>query len=199
MAGSGFSFTGRPRLANSHASRYQHAPPLHLNENRTQPHKTTSWLQTLAQHNPFLRGVATRIERMWNERSMTTYAPIFLANLGVFFAWRFGHGTPAIRRILDKYFLLLPQRGRVVPASLLLSSFSHVGPLHFAFNMYALWTFLGALPDFYVEDMLAWYTSAGVFSALTSLTASVVFRRSVPSLGASGAVFFLASWVRGVV
>jgi membrane associated rhomboid family serine protease len=156
------------------------------------------WLRTLTERYPkmWVWEAASAVEQAWNEPMMVVYAPIFLSNLGVFLAWRLGFGVAVVRRVLNRYFLLTPQRGRVVPLSLLLSTFSHGTPLHFGFNMWAIYTFLIGLPAYHAEDVMALYLTAGSFSALVSLCASVVGRRTVRSLGASGAALWLASWVR---
>ena len=152
-----------------------------------------SWLRKLAQTNPWLVSPARTIERMYNDPAIEGYGPILAANVAVFLGWRFTGAGP-LSRVMEKYFLLNPTR--FVPSSLLLSSFSHQTPLHLGFNMYALWSFGSIMQSaVHTADFLALYATAGTFAGFTSLTASQILGRTIPSLGASGAVFFVASWV----
>jgi rhomboid-like protein len=113
--------------------------------------------------------------------SQKTLLSIIAANAVVFVAWR----VPSAHAFLTRYFLHTPSSA---PVSLLLSMFSHIGVLHFAFNMYALWSFGRLVHDSLGrEQFLALYASAGVLSSL----ASHLLRRggSYSSLGASGALY----------
>jgi len=145
---------------------------------------------------PELVKILDNLEMLWHDRRMASFGPIFMTNLAVFLGWRFAT-TSALNRVMHKYFLLNPVPSQFVPSSMLLSSFSHTGAIHFGFNMFALWSFCA---DFQAvvrpPHFQAVYCTAGAFSGFTSLLASAATRSRIPSLGASGAVLFLAAWVR---
>jgi len=135
---------------------------------------------------------------MWNHVAFEFYGPLFAVNLLVFLGWRFGGGAHRVGSLLRKYFLLQPNR--IVSSSLLFSSFSHATLLHFGVNMFAFWSLSSSAYAFKSPvDMVALYCSAGTISALVSLIITVLRGGvMIPSLGASGALFFFASWVRKV-
>ncbi|XP_035694187.1 presenilins-associated rhomboid-like protein, mitochondrial [Branchiostoma floridae] len=72
---------------------------------------------------------------------------------------------------------------------MVLSTFSHYSFLHYAVNMYVLWSFsTSAVAILGKEQFTAFYLTAGVLSNLASYAAKVGFQRFGPSLGASGAI-----------
>eukprot|EP00937_MAST-01D_sp_MAST-1D-sp2_P002367 g2367.t1 len=125
------------------------------------------------------------------ERKLQTIGPIIGANVAVYCGWLAGAHLSA-QTLLQKYFLLHPLSGRSLP--LLLSAFSHMGFLHLACNMYALWSLGGLVLDIMPsEQFLATYVSAGALTAFASLGVSVLRWSPTPSLGASGAVLTVAA------
>jgi len=122
---------------------------------------------------------------------------IITCNLVIFGCWAASfrgafhsieHAYPWLRR----NFLHYPFSGRGFP--LLGSAFSHITFPHLFFNMFALWSFgpklVAALGE---ENFLACYLSAGVLSSLGGMTVKLLMTSTSPSLGASGAVLFLAA------
>ena len=89
---------------------------------------------------------------------------IFSINLAVFLLWR----IPAARPFMTKYFASNPAvKKNCLP--MLLCAFSHMGPLHFGFNMFALSSFAPPLVDIMgKEHFLGAYLTGAVVSSFTS-------------------------------
>lgn len=105
----------------------------------------------------------------------------------VFSLWQ-TNGILLSNNTLFHYFTHSPINPK--SSTLLLSCFSHKSFAHFLFNMIALWSFgenvhkvIGR------EHFLALYIAGGVSSSLISHFFKLGIRDSIPSLGASGAVF----------
>jgi rhomboid-like protein len=93
---------------------------------------------------------------------------------------------------LRRYFLHHAFSGRALP--LLGSAFSHATFPHFLFNMMALWSFgTGLCRDLGPENFIAWYMSAAVLTSLGGMLIKLASVGTAPSLGASGAVLWMAS------
>ncbi|XP_050055179.1 presenilins-associated rhomboid-like protein, mitochondrial isoform X2 [Aphis gossypii] len=126
--------------------------------------------------------------------SEKVFGTIFLLNAIVLLAWQ----VPQWQHIMIKYFMTDALARKIPVSSLLLSAFSHSSPVHFFFNMYALYTFCQGViqpwGDMGPEEFTAMYISGCVVSSL----ASIMFRRSfkVPgnSLGASGAILSVVGY-----
>jgi len=121
---------------------------------------------------------------------------IIVCNLVIFGCWASSfrgafHSVEHAYPWLQRHFLHYPFSGRGFP--LLGSAFSHITFPHLFFNMFALWSFgpklVNALGE---ENFLAAYLSAGVLSSLGGMCIKLLSTSTLPSLGASGAVLFLA-------
>ncbi len=146
---------------------------------------------------PTLPAGPLRDARRWLEREVSPnvfplLGPVVAANALVFLLWQKKH--PPFR-FLQKYFLNVPGSRRVLP--LLLSTFSHMGVFHLGFNMYAFCSF--AAPTVHVlgaGSTLGLFLTSGVVSSWGSSAVGHRLRGSLkPSLGASGAVLGLVSFV----
>ena len=89
---------------------------------------------------------------------------IFSVNLAVFLLWK----VPAAKPFMIKYFASNPAaKNNCLP--MILSAFSHIGPWHFAFNMFALQSFTPTLVDIMgKEQFLGAYFSGAVVSSFSS-------------------------------
>jgi len=107
-------------------------------------------------------------------------------NLFVFLAWKIVGQT----EFMLKNFLHSTLHKPVYP--MVLSNFSHIGGLHFTFNMVASYTFAS---DVYSalgrNQLISLFMAGGTFASLTSHLFKLAVRDRRPSLGASGAVFAL--------
>lgn len=137
-----------------------------------------------------------RLERTLNQPYAQVVLPIVGLNAAVFMAWK---ARGASCSFMSRYFLHDAARssGRGANTSMLLSTFSHQTLMHLGFNMYALWSFApNASHLFGVDNFLACYLSAGVMASWAStVVRGLTLGPSLPSLGASGAVLFVASTV----
>jgi len=128
-----------------------------------------------------------QLNEFWNklhEGHKLTFG-IFSINLAVFLLWR----IPAARPFMTKYFASNPAvKKNCLP--MLLCAFSHMGPLHFGFNMFALSSFAPPLVDIMgKEHFLGAYLTGAVVSSFTSYFYRVVTGTAGMSIGASGALF----------
>ncbi|KAJ2946454.1 hypothetical protein O0L34_g12497 [Tuta absoluta] len=133
------------------------------------------------------------IQKWWNtlREYEKVFYPILIANVLVFAAWR----VPALQPTMVKYFCSNPA-GRAVCLPMLLSTFSHYSPLHLAANMYVLYSFMpGAVAALGKEQFVAMYLSAGVVSSFASFLYKVAMNQPGLSLGASGAIMAVLSYV----
>ncbi|KAI8515203.1 hypothetical protein Bbelb_077940 [Branchiostoma belcheri] len=102
----------------------------------------------------------------------------------VYLLWR----IPGTQATMLKYFTSnIASTAICLP--MVLSTFSHYSFLHYAVNMYVLWSFsTSAVAILGKEQFTAFYLTAGVVSNLASYAAKVGLQRFGPSLGASGAI-----------
>jgi membrane associated rhomboid family serine protease len=130
--------------------------------------------------------------------------PIFAINSAIFLTWRLSM-LPSLRNSLQvfmrRYFLHAAASGRVY--TMLTSTFSHRGALHFGFNHYAMWSFGAAsLAAFSLTSssytpqasltphVVAFFCTAGIASGLAShLITAVSFRFVAARQGLAAAKF----------
>lgn len=116
---------------------------------------------------------------------------IFLNSL-VFCAWR----VKPLSAVMSRFFLSQPSAPKIPLSPMILSCFSHVMPLHLAFNMYALYSFSSFANSLLgPEQLVGLFISAGVVSSLTSLAFRLAVMQPVPSLGASGAILGIIAYI----
>ncbi|CAG9783058.1 unnamed protein product [Diatraea saccharalis] len=133
------------------------------------------------------------IQKWWNSLKETekVFYPILAANILVFGAWR----VRALQPIMVKYFCSNPS-GSAICLPMLLSTFSHYSAFHLAANMYVLYSFMpAAVSSLGKEQFVAMYLSAGVISSFASFLYKVAFNQPGLSLGASGAIMSVLSYV----
>lgn len=115
-----------------------------------------------------------------------------IANVMILGAWR----VPALRPVLEKYFICRVNNKRIPLSPMLLSCFSHINVLHFAFNMYALYSFSNfATTLLGPEQLVGLYLSAGAVSSFSSIACRLLRREYIPSLGASGALLGVVAYI----
>lgn len=169
-------------------------------ENRKRPFPTMQdWItaQTLRQRSmietKYLK-IRQNINAWKNQLSTgrkIAYGTIFL-NSVVLLAWRFN----TFRPVMMKYFVSQTSTTKIPLSPMILSCFSHSMPLHFAFNMYALYSFSNfATALLGPEQLIGLFISAGAVSSLTSIAHRLITKRTVPSLGASGALLGVIAYV----
>lgn len=119
------------------------------------------------------------------------YSTIFI-NLAVLGAWKVNRLKP----VMTKFFLSHISTTKIPLSPMILSCFSHSMPLHFAFNMWALYSFApfatGLLGP---EQLIGLFLSAGVVSSWSSITFRLLSNRTIPSLGASGALLGVIAYI----
>lgn len=133
------------------------------------------------------------LKKWWNSLrdSEKVFYPILAANVLVFGAWR----VRALQPFMVKYFCSNPT-GSAVCLPMVLSTFSHYSALHLAANMYVLYSFMpGAIAALGKEQFTAMYLSAGVISSFASFFYKVMLKQPGLSLGASGAIMAVLSYV----
>ncbi|XP_072936087.1 presenilin-associated rhomboid-like protein, mitochondrial [Epargyreus clarus] len=133
------------------------------------------------------------IQKWWNSlrSSEKVFYPILAANVLVFGAWR----VRSLQPFMVKYFCSNPS-GRAKCLPMVLSTFSHHSALHLAANMYVLYSFMPAAVAFLgKEQFVAMYMSAGVISSFASFLYKVMLNQPGLSLGASGAIMSVLSYV----
>lgn len=114
------------------------------------------------------------------------------ANFLVLCAWRVRSFQP----VMETFFVSQISLTKIRLSPMILSCFSHAAPLHFAFNMYALYSFSNiATALLGPEQLVGLFLSAGAFSSLTSLAHRLVTKRPFPSLGASGAILGVIAYI----
>lgn len=119
------------------------------------------------------------------------YGTIFI-NSVVLCAWR----IKGLRSVMTKYFMSQVSNSKIALSPMILSCFSHSMPLHFAFNMYALYSFSNfANALLGPEQLIGLFISAGTVSSLASISHRLLTGRFVPSLGASGALLGVIAYV----
>ena len=156
------------------------------------------WVQRQQQKTSGLHGQYLELRRRvnaWTNQLSTGHKIAFgaiFANLVVLGAWQ----IRGFRPVMFKYFLSQVSTTKIALSPMILSFFSHSSPLHFAFNMYALYSFSNiATALLGPEQLIGLYISAGTVSSLASLTHRLVTKRSTPSLGASGALLGVIAYV----
>ncbi|XP_045760919.1 presenilins-associated rhomboid-like protein, mitochondrial [Maniola jurtina] len=123
--------------------------------------------------------------------SEKVFYPILAANVLVFGAWR----VRSLQPFMIKYFCSNPS-GSAKCLPMVLSTFSHYSTLHLAANMYVLHSFMpAAIASLGKEQFVAMYLSAGVISSFTSFLYKVMLSQPGLSLGASGAIMAVLSYV----
>ncbi|XP_041974481.1 presenilins-associated rhomboid-like protein, mitochondrial [Aricia agestis] len=156
--------------------------------------KPSSWIN--AQQKKIVSQFKTEpgpIRKWWNSlrESEKVFYPILAANLLVFGAWRVRAFTPTML----KYFCSNPS-GQAQCLPMVFSTFSHYSTLHLAANMYVLYTFMpAAVASLGKEQFVALYLSGGVISSFTSFLYKVMLNQPGLSLGASGAIMSVLSFV----
>ncbi|CAH2099986.1 unnamed protein product [Euphydryas editha] len=133
------------------------------------------------------------IKTWWSslKESEKVFYPILAANVLVFGAWR----VRALQPYMIKYFCSNPS-GRAKCLPMILSTFSHYSTLHLAANMYVLYSFMpAAVTSLGKEQFVAMYLSAGVVSSFASFLYKVLLNQPGLSLGASGAIMSVLSYV----
>ncbi|XP_026323650.1 presenilins-associated rhomboid-like protein, mitochondrial [Hyposmocoma kahamanoa] len=133
------------------------------------------------------------VRKWWNslKDSEKVFYPILAANVLVFCAWR----VRAFQPFMVKYFCSNPS-GSAVCLPMILSAFSHYSALHLAANMYVLYSFMpAAVASMGKEQFVAMYLCAGVLSSFASFLYKVSFNQPGLSLGASGAIMSVLSYV----
>lgn len=119
------------------------------------------------------------------------FYPILAANVLVFGAWR----VRTLQPYMVKYFCSNPS-GQAKCLPMVLSTFSHYSTLHLAANMYVLYSFMpAAVASLGKEQFVAMYLSAGVVSSFASFLYKVLLNQPGLSLGASGAIMAVLSYV----
>lgn len=119
------------------------------------------------------------------------YGTIFI-NLAVLGAWRIN----AFQPVMNRFFISNADTRKIALSPMILSCFSHFTPLHFAFNMYCLYSF--SQTAYYLlgpEQLVGLFVSAGTVSSLTSLSHRLLTGKFVPSLGASGALLGIVAYI----
>ncbi|XP_053601402.1 presenilin-associated rhomboid-like protein, mitochondrial isoform X3 [Plodia interpunctella] len=133
------------------------------------------------------------VQKWWRslKESEKVFYPILAANVLVFGAWR----VRALQPYMVKYFCSNPS-GSAICLPMILSTFSHYSPLHLMANMYVLYSFMpAAVASLGSEQFVAMYLSAGVISSFASFLYKVVANQPGLSLGASGAIMSVLSYV----
>lgn len=134
----------------------------------------------------------------WNEMFSNRFTPaqklmlpIVMLCGGVWALWQY----PVLGlRWMYKNWSHIPESG--LSRTLLTSAFSHATILHFAFNMLALWSFSEpAYPLLGPEYYLALVASGAVVASLAQHGHSTLIGASNPSLGASGFVLSIVTYV----
>ncbi|XP_045451568.1 presenilins-associated rhomboid-like protein, mitochondrial [Melitaea cinxia] len=153
-----------------------------------------AWLNTHQKRfNAQARSEPGPIKTWWSslKESERVFYPILAANVLVFGAWR----VRALQPYMVKYFCSNPS-GRAKCLPMVLSTFSHYSTLHLAANMYVLYSFMpAAVASLGKEQFVAMYLSAGVVSSFASFLYKVLLNQPGLSLGASGAIMAVLSYV----
>lgn len=131
----------------------------------------------------------------WKNRLSTgekiAYGAIFINSL-VFCAWR----VPTFGPVMTRYFMSRVSNTKISLSPMILSCFSHSMSLHFAVNMYALYSFSNFATSLLgPEQMIGLFISAGAVSSLTSIAYRLITKRTIPSLGASGALLGVIAYI----
>lgn len=113
-------------------------------------------------------------------------------NAVVLAGWR----LKSFRPVMTKFFLSHTTPTKVPLTPMVLSCFSHSMPLHFALNMYVLYSFSNFGTSLMgPEKLIALFLSAGVYSSFVSIAYKLARGISQPSLGASGALFGVIGYI----
>lgn len=133
--------------------------------------------------------------RQWYDNLTTgekiAVSAIFM-NLLVLCGWHLNR----IKPVMIKYFLSQPSSLKIRLSPMILSCFSHSAPIHFAFNMCALYSFANVSTSLLgPEQLVGLFLSAGTVSSLASIASRVITAKNVSSLGASGALLGVIAYV----
>ncbi|CAH4015167.1 unnamed protein product [Pieris brassicae] len=154
--------------------------------------RPNSWLNSHQRRNP-QKSEPGPIRQWWDSlrTNEKVFYPILAANLLVFGAWR----VRALQTFMIRYFCSNPS-GSAVCLPMVLSTFSHYSGFHLAANMYVLYSFMPAgIAALGKEQFVAMYMSAGVISSFASVLYKVMVNQPGLSLGASGAIMAVLSYV----
>ncbi|KPJ13536.1 Presenilins-associated rhomboid-like protein, mitochondrial [Papilio machaon] len=156
--------------------------------------KPGTWLNSQQKkYSTHSKSEVNQLTKWWNSLrpSDKVFYPIFAANLLVFGAWR----IRSLQPFMVKYFCSNPG-GAAKCIPMVLSTFSHYSPFHLAANMYVLYSFMpAAVASLGKEQFVAMYLSAGVISSFASVLYKVLLNQPGLSLGASGAIMSVLSFV----
>ncbi|XP_008555558.1 presenilins-associated rhomboid-like protein, mitochondrial [Microplitis demolitor] len=133
------------------------------------------------------------LESWWRSLSdgQRIFIPICYLNIMVFLGWR----IPALSGTMTKYFCANPA-SRAICWPMVLSTFSHHSLVHLAVNMYVLHSFsTAAVATLGREQFVALYLTSGVLSSFASHLYKIAFQRPGLSLGASGAIMGIVSFI----
>ncbi|KAL1500908.1 hypothetical protein ABEB36_006327 [Hypothenemus hampei] len=133
------------------------------------------------------------LKRRWQALTpgQKVFVPICALNVAVFVAWR----IPRLHTFMLSYFASNPASPhQCLP--MILSTFSHYSVAHLLANMYVLHSFsTGAVHSLGKEQFLSLYLTAGVFSSFTSYLYKILRKKPGLSLGASGSIMAVLSYV----
>ncbi|KAK0179780.1 hypothetical protein PV327_005498 [Microctonus hyperodae] len=133
------------------------------------------------------------MQKWWENLSdgQRIFAPICFINMIVFLAWR----IPRFHSTMIRYFCANPGSSAIC-WPMVLSTFSHNSLMHVAVNMYVLHSFsTAAVATLGKEQFIALYLTSGVLSSFASHLYKTLFSRPGLSLGASGAIMGVVSFI----
>ncbi|XP_031549256.1 presenilins-associated rhomboid-like protein, mitochondrial [Actinia tenebrosa] len=156
----------------------------------------SNWSQNIKSLDfPKLFGFRQKLNRWWKtlpDGRKTATGIIFL-NAVVFLLWKIP--TPQVQSAMWRWFVSHPIIAP--PLTLLTSCFSHIDFWHVAINMYVLWSFAPTIEALLgKEQFIAFYLSGGIIASFASQAFRILAKQPIrPSLGASGALFAVLSYV----
>jgi rhomboid-like protein len=162
---------------------------------REKPNQQELWVMPSFLREPLSKVVISLIEGIANDSRATTVGPIIAANAAVFGAFSLATlmKSTQVTSFLSHFFVHQSSSGQALP--LLLSCFTHMGPIHLACNMYVLWNFGDHAVRIFGgrEQFWAAYLSAGTISSLGTICLDLAMNRlrGLPftaGVGASGAL-----------
>ncbi|XP_034934650.1 presenilins-associated rhomboid-like protein, mitochondrial [Chelonus insularis] len=133
------------------------------------------------------------LEKWWQNltEGQRVFAPICFLNILVFLAWR----IPVLNTTMIRYFCANPAcRNLCWP--MLFSTFSHISIIHLSVNMYVLQSFCtAAVSTLGREQFVALYLTSGMTASFFSQVYKTVTKRPGLSLGASGSIMGVVSFI----
>lgn len=160
---------------------------------RTKYIDSKTWTWGFTRHVEKKGTIRQELNHWWRNRTEgeKVFIPICALNCIVFAAWRFRRFQPT----MAKYFLSTPSRKNLC-WPMFLSSFSHVSIIHLAANMFVLHSFSNILcHTLGKEQFVGLYLSSGVVSSFASYFYKIVSKNSGFTLGASGAIMAMVSYI----